>query len=70
MGMTWADVFERREQRNAERLKERPVCHACGEHIQGDYRYRIDGVVYCEDCMRDIFEEYNEPEFYEEGYEE
>lgn len=70
MGMTWADVFERREQRNAERLKELPVCHACGEHIQGDYRYRIDGVVYCEDCMRDIFEECNEPEFYEEGYEE
>lgn len=70
MGMTWADVFERREQRNAERLKELPVCHACGEHIQGDYRYRIDGVVYCEDCMRDIFEEYNEPEFYEEEYEE
>lgn len=70
MGMTWADVFERREQRNAERLKELPVCHACGEHIQGDYRYRIDGVVYCEDCMRDIFEECNEPEFYEEEYEE
>ena len=70
MGMTWADIFERREQRNAERLKELPVCHACGEHIQGDYRYRIDGVVYCEDCMRDIFEECNEPEFYEEGYEE
>lgn len=68
MGMTWADVFERREQRNAERLKELPVCHACGEHIQGDYRYRIDGVVYCEDCMRDIFEECNEPieeEYYE-----
>lgn len=70
MGMTWADVFERSEQRNAERLKELPVCHACGEHIQGDYRYRIDGVVYCEDCMRDIFEECNEPEFYEEEYEE
>lgn len=70
MGMTWADVFERREQRNAERLKELPICHACGEHIQGDYRYRIDGVVYCEDCMRDIFEECNEPEFYEEEYEE
>lgn len=61
MGMTWADVFERREQRNAERLKELPVCHACGERIQGEYRYRIDGVLYCEECLKDIFEEYNEP---------
>lgn len=68
--MSWLDEFYRHEHNKAERLRKYPVCHACGEHIQGDYRYRIDGVVYCEDCMRDIFEECNEPEFYEEEYEE
>lgn len=36
-------------------LEKRPVCRRCGEHIQDEHYYYIDGVIYCEDCMNDKF---------------
>lgn len=36
-----------------EQLEKMPVCCACGEHIQTEYLYDVDGDLYCEDCMND-----------------
>ena len=31
--------------------KKRPVCCQCGEHIQDEYGYDLNGDWYCEDCI-------------------
>lgn len=36
-------------------LLRRPVCDICKEHIQDDVMYKIDGEIYCEECMRNEF---------------
>lgn len=36
-------------------LSKRPVCRHCGEHIQDDFYYYIDGDILCEDCMNDKY---------------
>lgn len=36
-------------------LAKRPVCEICGEPIQDDYLYDIDGVIHCEECMKDEY---------------
>lgn len=41
--------------RMEEETAKRPVCDCCGYPIIGDICYRIDGDLYCEDCMRDEF---------------
>ena len=33
-------------------LKQLPVCSDCGEHIQEDYCYEINGEYICEECMK------------------
>ncbi len=35
-------------------LERRPVCKMCGEHIQDDWGYCIDGDWICENCMDDF----------------
>jgi formylmethanofuran dehydrogenase subunit E len=35
-------------------LERRPVCKMCGEHIQDDWGYCIDGDWICERCMDDF----------------
>lgn len=42
---------EMHDQAKERELAEMPVCDGCGEHIQSDYLYRIDGSVYCEECI-------------------
>lgn len=32
-------------------LEKRPVCDQCGEHIQDDHYYFINGETLCESCM-------------------
>lgn len=32
-------------------LQERPVCADCGEHIQDEFAYYINGEWICEECM-------------------
>lgn len=32
-----------------------PQCEFCGEYIQDEYLYDIDGDLYCEECMKERF---------------
>jgi formylmethanofuran dehydrogenase subunit E len=32
-----------------------PVCSVCGEHIQDDFLYDIDGEIFCEECLNENF---------------
>lgn len=34
-------------------LLKRPICDKCGEHIQEDFAYEIDGELYCDSCAWD-----------------
>ena len=51
-------------QKLEEELKKSPCCDGCGFHIQDEYLYKIDGNVFCFDCMMDYindnFRERNE----------
>ena len=38
------------------RLARRPVCKCCGEHIQDEYMYVIDGKNICPSCLEDYRE--------------
>lgn len=33
-----------------------PICSNCGDYIDAGYYYRINGKVYCEECMNDLFQ--------------
>ena len=33
-------------------LKSRPLCSCCGEHIQDEEAYDIDGQLYCPECIK------------------
>ena len=46
---------ERYEADRERELKKYPVCCNCGEHIQDDYCYVIQGDIYCSDCLNDDF---------------
>lgn len=60
---TWVErEFERREREKEEWLKSRPVCDRCGDPIQDEGMYKIDGYVFCEEC----WEEYAKENFWEE----
>lgn len=39
-------------------LQSRPVCVRCGEHIQDEDLYDLDGDYYCEDCANDWLKEH------------
>lgn len=44
-------------------LESLPVCDECGEHIQSEDLYELDGLLFCENCMeghRRSVEEYTE----------
>lgn len=52
------DNYERWEAHDAEQSAweaKLPVCEFCGEPIQDDYLYDIDGEIYCEECMIEHF---------------
>ena len=50
------DQFLRHESDLELRLKKRPICSECGEHIQDDYAYRKDGLWTCQRCMNEYLE--------------
>lgn len=43
--------FEAWDAEQHDRLKERPVCSYCEEPIQENTAYRINGMLFCKDCM-------------------
>ena len=48
------DNYELWKQREAElekELEKLPKCSECGEHIQDEYCYEINGKYICESCM-------------------
>jgi formylmethanofuran dehydrogenase subunit E len=49
------DLFLKDEYDRDARLEARPECVCCGEHIQDDYQFIINGESYCEECMMDQF---------------
>jgi len=47
-------------------LKGRPICDECGEHIQSENLYELDGLLFCESCMeghRHSTEDYRREEY-------
>ena len=47
--------WEQNEFRQEEALRKMPVCEYCGEHIQDEYAYCIEGTWICEKCMNEHF---------------
>lgn len=47
------DEFERYDREQTEQLKRLPKCSCCGDPIQGEMLYVINGELYCEDCIDD-----------------
>ena len=43
--------FERYDAMQEERLEQLPICDGCGQHIQDDYLFEIDGQILCDECM-------------------
>ena len=43
--------FERHSAAQEEKLKRAPICDECGQPIQDDFYYEIDGNKYCEECI-------------------
>lgn len=51
---------ERHEAEQERWLQTLPVCHKCKERIQDDTCYKVNDDVYCEGCMRKLFEVWTE----------
>ena len=49
------ELFQQHDAEQEELLEGLPVCCCCGNHIQDDCYYDIDGEIYCEKCMEDTF---------------
>lgn len=43
--------IHRRETRRSGRSAKRPVCYECGEHIQDDECWEMNGELICTDCL-------------------
>jgi formylmethanofuran dehydrogenase subunit E len=48
-------VWERNEREQERRLALRPVCEDCGEPIQDEYYFEVEGEILCEECMHDRY---------------
>lgn len=44
-------LWERHDAEQEAQLERCPKCEDCGEYIQDDYLYDIDGIILCEQCM-------------------
>ena len=50
--------FERHDAQQERWLQSRPVCEVCGEHIQDERLYDIDGDLVCEECLKEYMDEH------------
>lgn len=46
------DLWEAHDKEQERALEKLPVCGECGEPIQDDFAYKIDGEIICEDCLK------------------
>ena len=53
-------MWERYQDAMDRRLASRPVCSICGEHIQDDHYFDINGTLYCPECLETNFMVYVE----------
>ena len=54
--MNTLDNYERwviHDQEQQEQLKKLPRCYECGERIQDDHCYEVNGEYICEHCMEE-----------------
>ena len=49
------DAFCRHDAEQERKLTRLPVCIECGEPIQDDFLFDINGDLFCENCMQDVF---------------
>lgn len=49
------DLLDAYQAEQDAQLKRRPICAHCNEPIQDDYLFDIDGKLYCEECMKDLY---------------
>lgn len=47
--------FDRWNAEQEEALAKLPVCEECGEPIQDDYMWLIEGETLCDDCARELY---------------
>jgi formylmethanofuran dehydrogenase subunit E len=48
-------LWERNERELERRLASRPRCEDCGEHIQDEFYFEVEGDILCEECMHDRY---------------
>lgn len=48
------DLYDRRDEEQAEYEERLPHCEFCGEPIYEKY-YEIEGKIVCEDCLEDLY---------------
>ena len=48
-------LLEIHEAEQEAQLEKCPTCAYCNEPIQDDYLFDIDGELYCEECMKDLY---------------
>lgn len=54
--MEWSDAYlHMREDAEARYMRALPTCEGCGEKIEDEFLFDIDGRLYCEDCANDLF---------------
>lgn len=56
------EAWERHDGAQERWLNSRPVCCECGEHIQEEKLYDIDGDLVCDNCLRNYMDKhYRQP---------
>lgn len=53
-------LWERHEAEQQRQLEKCPKCDYCGEYIQDEHLYDLDGTLVCEDCMKSNFKKSTE----------
>ena len=57
-------LWEAHEAEQEKLLERLPKCRYCGEPIQDDHYFYIDGVIYCEDCLNEKYRRHIEDYYY------
>ena len=53
-------MWLRHEQGMEAALEKRPQCEHCGEYIQDDYTWEIDGELLCPNCAAELYRKQTE----------